>query len=286
MMPLFGGLGLLCLLLHVFARSPREALGLAAVLAILMTYPAIQFSIRHVFHLEILFWLGMLFLIRLPFSWHEVKEAGPRFAAWLAGGGALVATTYTALLWHQDRVLPQLVADLLAAPRESVEISGSTGADGTTLVAIPLPERYRELVSGPSDAETPAVALISNPWRVQAAADRLLLTVGGRECPSGTFSLGFVYKKGPDIWQPFDHTMEVLAPPSAESRTRVIVPAFYRATQYLEALSLPAGRAHCIDRVERIEKRGPLPAIFSAVLPPDWQSLSWHQGYGSFSLGQ
>lgn len=284
-LPWFGGLGLVCLLLHVFTRSPRQALGLAAVLAILLSYPAIQFSIRHVFHLEILFWLALVFLIRLPFCWREAIGASPRFAIWLGGGGVLVAATYASLLWDQDRALPRLIADLVAAPREAMGISDAAGADGTTLVTIPLPEGYRDLVSGPSDSFTPAIALIDINWQVRAAADRLLITVGGAECPAGVFSLRFVYKKSPDVWQPFDHAMTVLAPSNPEARTLVIAPAFYRPTQYLEALSLPAGRAHCIDRIERIKKTSPLPALFAAVLPPGWQRLHWHQGYGSFSLG-
>jgi hypothetical protein len=284
-LPWFGGLGLVCLLLHVFARSPREALGLTVVLAIVLAYPAIQFSLRHVFHLEILFWLALVFLIRLPFCWREATSSGPRFAIWLARGGVLVAAVYTSLLWYQDRVFPRLIADFVAAPREAIAISNAAGAEGTTLVKIPLPEAYRDLVSGSSDSLTPAIALIDIDWQVRAAADRLLLTIGGEQCPAGIFSLGFVYKKRPEVWQPFDHAMEVLAPSSPEARTLIIAPAFYRPTQYLEALSLPAGRARCIDRIERIKTTGPLPAFFAVVLPPGWQSLRWHQGYGSFSFG-
>jgi hypothetical protein len=284
-LPLIGGVGLLCFVLLIFAQSPREALGVTITLAILMMYPAIEFSMRHVFHLELLFWLGIVSLARFPFHLGEAKRAALRFAFWLGSVGAFVAITYAALLWYQDRVLLQRVADLVAEPRESVDISQSTTADGTTLIEIPLPDRYMGLTSGPSDAETPAIALINNPWRVQAAADRLILTVGGAECPPGVFSLGFVYKSKPDVWQSFDHSMPIQAPPSADFRTLVVVSAFYRATQYLEALRLPPGRAQCISQVERVEKKGPLPAVFSAVLPPGWQNLIWHQSYGSFSFG-
>ena len=51
-MPLLGFIGMLALLLRVTARNGREALAAATLFLALAGYPAVQFALRHVFHLE------------------------------------------------------------------------------------------------------------------------------------------------------------------------------------------------------------------------------------------
>lgn len=285
-LPWLGLLGLLCLLLKVFARNRRECAALALVLFALLTYPAIQFSVRHLFHLEILSWIGLLSLVSMPLHWREARNAAAGFAPWAVGVAAAVAAVYAGLITFQDYVLPSRVADLLRLPREPITAQASVDQTGRSLRSIPLPGSYQALVSGPPDSMNSGLPEVGNPGQVRAAADRLLITIGGPACPSGQFALGFQYRKRPNVWQPLDHDMEVTVPDDPAQRTMVITSAFYRPTQYLDALVLPPDHATCIEKVEHIVGDSPLPLSFSAVLLPDWTQARWHQGFGSFSIAR
>jgi hypothetical protein len=282
-LPWLGGLGLVCLLLQAYARSRRESAALAVLLAPLLTYPAIQFSVRHAFQLEIISWLGLLALVAMPFRWREARSSLRGFAAWAVGLAIPCAVAYAALIAFQDHALPARVADLLRLPREPIAVQAAPGADGRARLPIPLPDRYQGLVAAAADSMQISIPEIGNQWEVRAAADRLLISIGGPSCPPGRFALSFQYRKRPDVWQPLDHDVMVPVPLDASSRTMLIAPAFYRPTQYLEALVLPADRAACVDKVERMVGHTPLPMTFSAVLPHDWATARWHQAFGWFA---
>lgn len=283
-LPWVGAAGMLCLLLNVYARSRRECMALTITLALLLAYPGIQFSVRHLFHLEIVSWMALLSLALLPLRWRQLRAAMPAFTLWAAGGAAVVAAVYAALIVFQDRALPSRLADLLRLPRDPVPLQATSGPDGSTMLAIPLPDRYRALVAGPPDSMDIDLPGVGNQWDVRAAADRLLITLGGPGCPTAPFDLGFSYRKRSNVWQPLDRGMTVTAPADPAQRTLVLASAFYRPTQYLEALVLPPGHAACVQRIERIIGPNPLPLSFSAVLAPDSTHARWHQGFGSFAI--
>jgi hypothetical protein len=283
-LPWLGAAGILCLLLNVFARSRRECASLAITLALLLGYPGIQFSVRHLFHLEIVSWMGLLSLALLPLLWRQIRKAMPAFMLWAAGATAAGAAVYAALIMFQDRALPLQVANLLLLPHDPVPLQATSGPDGSTMLAIPLPDRYRALVSGPPDSMDIDMPSVGNQWDVRGAADRLLIRVGGPGCPTAQFDLGFSYRKRSNVWQPLDHGMTVTAPAEPAQQTLVFAPAFYRPTQYLEAIVLPPGHAACVRQIERIMGPNPLPLSFSAALAPDWTHARWHQGFGSFAI--
>ena len=251
-LPWLGAAGILCLLLNVFARSRRECASLAITLALLLGYPGIQFSVRHLFHLEIVSWMGLLSLALLPLLWRQIRKAMPAFMLWAAGATAAGAAVYAALIMFQDRALPLQVANLLLLPHDPVPLQATSGPDGSTMLAIPLPDRYRALVSGPPNSMDIDMPSVGNQWDVRGAADRLLIRVGGPGCPTAQFDLGFSYRKRSNVWQPLDHGMTVTAPAEPAQQTLVFAPAFYRPTQYLEAIVLPPGHAACVRQIERI----------------------------------
>ena len=71
-MPLLGFVGVLALLVRVAARSGREALALGILLLGLGCYPAIQFSVRHIFYLEFIWVLALLSLPCALWEWRRL----------------------------------------------------------------------------------------------------------------------------------------------------------------------------------------------------------------------
>jgi hypothetical protein len=283
-MPWVGCAGLLAFLLQAFARSPREAAALTFLLVSLMCYPAIQFSGRHLFYLEILQWLGLLSLITVLINWRSLLPALSRFTIWSVSIAGIAGITYVGLLTWQDRELRAEVLRLLSSQRESVSISRTTGAGPGSRLSFPVPDRYRVLVTSAPDAMNKDIPNVGGAYRVEADADRLLISVGGPGCAPGPLRIEFVYEKRSDVWQPLDHAIEVIVPANPGLKSLVIAPAFYRATQNFAALVVPPGRETCIAGVERLQSGMPgLPIVFSVVLPPDWQSLKFYQRFGGFA---
>ncbi len=282
-MPWLGCAGLLALLLRVYARSPRESLALAFAIACLAGYPSFQFSVRHLFHLQVLQWLGLFALAASVFEWRTLRAAAPKFALWAGLCLALGGGVYAFLMAAQDRGMKSEIAALLSGPREPVPFERQSDAEGRDRVVLPVPENRTAILRDRPDDLSATGGTAS---RVVAAADRLAVTIGGDQCPGGTFSLEFSYDKGPQTWQPLDHTIQVPAP-GPGGTTTVIAPAFYRATQHIGALVVPAGRGACIVKVERLPMGMPgLPIGFVAVLPPDWRERDFHQGFGGFPGGE
>ena len=282
-LPWLGAAGILCLLLNVFARSRRECASLAITLALLLGYPGIQFSVRHLFHLEIVSWMGLLSLALLPLLWRQIRKAMPAFMLWAAGAAAAGAAVYAALIMFQDRALPLQVANLLLLPHDPVPLQATSGPDGSTMLAIPLPTAIAHWCLGrPTDGHRHAGCgqPVGRPRRSRSAAHQ----TGRARLPNGQFDLGFCYRKRSNVWQPLDHGMTVTAPAEPAQQTLVFAPAFYRPTQYLEAIVLPPGHAACVRQIERIMGPKRLPLSFSAALTPDWTHARWHQGFGSFAI--
>jgi hypothetical protein len=155
--------------------------------------------------------------------------------------------------------------------------------EGNAIFSVPLPLQYRALVEGPPDSMTNFIGE-GVQWDVRAAADRLLLSVGGRDCPAGNFNLSFHYAKHDGVWQPFDHDIEIETWENQSDHTTVLVPAFYRPSQYLSEIRVPGSHAACIARIERVEGTTKLPIILTAVLAPGWQDRPLHRAFGGFPV--
>ncbi|KJC42506.1 hypothetical protein UP09_18585 [Bradyrhizobium sp. LTSP885] len=275
LLQLAGAAGLLVLLFRIFAKSPRQAGCIAFLFSFLLAYPAIQFSVRHFFHLEILSWLGMLSLIVVPTEWKAITGVKWRFSMWIIGIALTCSAGYCVLLALQDRVLAQQIAHLLALKREPVVTESERSEGDRVAWRLQIPSRYTDLVSGPIDSLSSRLPEVGIEWDVRAAADRLLITVGGPSCPAGEFAITFTYQKRPEVFQPLDHAFTVTADPT--QKTMLVAPAFYRSTQYLSEISVPSSRRSCVLRIERIWGDSPLPSSFTAVLVSDWIRHRLHQ---------
>jgi hypothetical protein len=277
--------GLIAFFWRVDSASPREALALCLMLGALLAYPVVQFSIRHVFHLEFIWVAALLSLIHLPFERVARRSVSLRFVASVAITGIAIFTVRYGLTAYQDRSLVRLFGSLLSQPREPVtDRSSGVAGDGKAVFAVPLPDQYRSLVAGRFDSMTRNMGAFGLQADVRAAADRLLLTIGPG-CDQGKLALSVRYAKRAEVWQPFDHELTV-ENHGAGDTTTVLIPAFYRPTQYLSGIEIPAAQAGCITKIERVNGTTVLPIILTAVFSPGWQQRPLHRSLGGFPVSR
>ena len=284
-LPVICLIGLIAFFWRVDSSSPREALALGVLLGALLAYPVMQFSVRHVFHLEFIWVIAVVSLIQLAF---QRKARGPvsfRFAASVAAIGVFIFGVRFGLTVYQDRSLNLLFSSLLGDSRVLVSDSHSgVASDGKAVFSVPLPDRYRSLVEGPFDSMTSNMGELGLQANVRAAADRLLLTVGGSGCPQGKMTLSVRYAKRVEVWQPFDFDLTIEKEDSGDGSAVILIPAFYRPTQYLSGIAVPAAQAGCIRKVERLEGKTVLPVILTAIVSTVWQQRPLHRSLGGFPV--
>ncbi|MBY3165954.1 hypothetical protein HFO65_35985 [Rhizobium laguerreae] len=277
-MPWLGMAGMFIFFFRLWVKSRQEALALGVLFTALVTYPVVQFSIRHVFHLEFIWVLAMLSLLELPFTFREITRSGRSYPAVVAVISILGFSAYLLLVQRQQDILVRQFKALLSQPRQ--QVAEAVGVERPVRLIVPLPPQYAGLVASSADSMTPLIASIGIQWDVRSAADRLLLTVSGAGC-SGEIVVSSNYTKRDDVWQPFDQQIMVPLDGSGEG-THVLIPAFYRPTQYLSDVSLDKLPQRCAVRLERMQGKTTFPSLLSAVLPPGWSSRSLHAGFGHF----
>jgi hypothetical protein len=283
-LPFACGVGLVVFFLYVATSSAYEALALFLMFAALLLYPVFQFSIRHVFHLEFVWIVSVLALIRAPFEWATVRPVLPRFCIVASTIAISVLTIRTGLTIYQNQALLKQFEGVLARPRETIELANTSERDGKAVFRVPLPERYRSLVESAPDSMNDQIGEVGVEWDVRAAVDRLMLTLGGPNCRVGKMILSFHYTKRDGIWQPLDHNLVVETPEDQVQQTLVLTPVYYRPTQYFSAIEISKEYADCLVKIERLEGHFTLPSILTAVLAPGWRSRPLYRGFGSFPL--
>lgn len=277
-MPFVGLAGVLAWLSRVAARNLREAWGLAVLLLALAAYPCIQFSTRHIFYLEFIWAFATLSLPAAVWEWRRLRTVLPRVALVAAAVLGSVALAYAGLARIQQQRLITTFSDLLRQPRETVALQRETQSDGSVLLRVPVPSSQAAIVAGPPDSMTPHIAEVGAENDVRAGAERMILVMGGSECLDRAAALGLRYDHRPGIWQPLDGTL------TARPGDIVVFPAFYRATQSFAGVVLPPADAECSVRLDRVPLSNDLPAVLTAVLPPDWKSLPLVKRLGSFGV--
>ncbi len=281
-MPALCALGLVVFFWRLSAVNARETVAVSLLFAALLGYTVAQFAIRHVFCFEFFWIASLLALLHAPFEWRRLRSVALPFGAVFAAGLCVVVALRTGLAFYQDRALRSAFTELLGQPREAVKGSISQ-TDAASVFALPIPDRYRDVVDGPPDSMF-NYSGTGVQWSARAAADRLLLVLGGPGCSPGKFDVSFHYQKRDGVWQPFDHALTVETPEDGSKRTFVLVPAFYRFSQHLSAIEVPRERSACLAGVERIVGPTRLPMILTAVLAPGWEDRSLHRAFGGFPV--
>lgn len=277
-MPILGFAGMLALLLRVAARHGREALALTGLFLALAGYPAMQFAVRHVFHLEFIWVLALLSLPVALWEWRRLRPVAPRYAlsaGFVIGG---IAIAYVVLINIQQRRLEDEFSSLLALPRSAIATEREPLDNGMVMLRVAVPAAHKALVEGSPDSMTNRIDMVAVQHDVRAGGDRLLLTLGGSVCPATAAAVRLQYDHRPSRWQALDQTLSVTAGDT------VVFPAFYRATQNFGGVVLPASHAGCEANLFRLPLTYSLPLVLTAVLPADWRSRPLRKGFGAFDV--
>jgi len=261
MITLVGLAGFFAFMLRVYARSPMEAGATGLLLLTLMAAPGLQFSLRHLFHLEVFYWLFVTSLVVLTVEFTRLRPYFFPFLRWSAVILVICGLGYGALLLAQDRLLGSAVARVIAQPRAPLVAHAGPSTGDTVKLELPIPPEYRDVVSN------------DTTFLVRSVADRLVLTIGGPACPPGPFTLRFAYAKYAD----FNRNLTVEAPSDPSQRTTVIAPAYYTPQAHFEGFVVPQDRVGCIDQIGKVTWGERLPSSFTAVLKPDWKNESMFQ---------
>ena len=261
--PLIGALGAGALLWRRFVHSGREALCLTLLFGFLITYPALQFSPRHVFHLEFVWIISILSLVSLYFDPPVNRQRLKLFVTYALGLVILIAAAYGSSILWQRKALAFEVAKLLELPRQNIETGETVLPNGDRLLKVDVPDAYRELIMSPADSMTPQIRYKGIQWDVRAAADRLLVKLEGRSCTGNDRSVRLKYNHGKEVWQTLDATLYFF-PEAGKSRAAAFFPAFYRPTQYFDGILIPAKLANCTVSLERIVGESRLPLVMTA----------------------
>lgn len=273
---------LVALLFQRYAQSPREALALFVLFGVLAAYPSIQFSARHVFHLEFLWIVAVLSLpglLRMPWT---AWRAFPAFAGRAVGVLAGLVGIYLVAVIYQHLALHHAVHVLLDGPAEPVSSAPITLANGERFFAVPVPPAQQPLLVGPTDSLVLASRFRGIRWDVRAGLDRLFVEVGGARCNLDGLTLDVHYAHQPDTWQPFDNRFRLLRTPQ-RGTVGFLIPAFYRSTQHFDGILLPASARDCTVSITRLLGSTRLPTVFTATLDGRRILGPSHYGFGGFA---
>ena len=281
-LPYIGLFGLLALVFRTYDRSPREAVCISAIIATLLMPLGIQFSARHFFQYEVIFWLGILSVISLPFEFTRLRKSLPTFGRWLAALFVLGGLGYTCLLLIQDELLTRQIVHILDATRESVPTTTVQLDDRQTLIEVPIPPAAATIpgfsVNG-IDESLYRTLFTDEHWRISAltVADRLLISIGGPSCLPGQLNLTLSYEG----YLKFSRSLTIDV--SADgNKTLLIAPAFYNRLERFRGIAISSDRTNCIADVSKVLDDRRLPIIFSVALTPQWRSEPKFQHFGGF----
>lgn len=257
-----GIVGALALLYRCYVRSKREAFCIFVLLGLLVTYPGLQFSPRHTFHLEFIWVVCVLSILSVIIECREWRKL-PGFLGYVVAFGGLTGVIYLGALQYQKHVLADEVKNLLTLPRQPLSSNDRLLDSGDRFYPVEVPDSYQLLVAGRPDSMTPKIAIIGAQWDVRAAADRLLVHVGGDTCNVKGFRAVAKYKHSKDVWQPLDVELTILRAP-ASGKATLLFSAFYRPTQYFDGLLVQKEFANCNISIERVVGESSLPFVFTA----------------------
>ena len=281
-LPYIGLFGFLALVFRTFDRSPREAVCISAIVTALLMPLGIQFSERHFFQYEVIFWLGILSAVSLPFEFTRLRKSLPGFARRLAVALVLGGFGYACLLLIQDEILTRQIVHILDAKRESVPTTTVQLDDRQTLIEVPIPPAAASIPDfsvNEIDESLYRTLFTDEHWRISASAvaDRLLISIGGPSCLPGQLNLTLSYEG----YLKFSRSLTIDV--SADgNKTLLIAPAFYNRLERFRGIAISSDRTSCIADVSKVLDDRRLPIIFTAALAPQWRSEPKFQRFGGF----
>ena len=256
-------------LLAVSATDVRRAILLAIGVAYLAGYPAIQFHIRHFFHLEFVVWLAIAFTVQTAFSAAALRlrsrpapDAPAPVPVRLAARSMLTFATVALVMaaaplvaarGYQARHVRPLLQRYADAPSHEVPRVAETLADRTLLR---LPTFW--------DRRDP---------RDPVSAEMLVAEL---DASCAVARLTFRYDSLHQVTD-FSGTIALELPPG-EGPTRVLFPAYYReGASHFVGVEVPHGDEACVLKLSRVDDLRPLPMLITLRLPPRWTDARLYQ---------
>jgi hypothetical protein len=253
-------------LVIIAARSFRVAFCAALVVLYFSAYTVLQFSLRHIFHLEIFGWVAAAFLVQsivtAIVAWRRREvlpdlDWRPALAA-----GLLLMSIPAVVLWaarsYQDARLPRLVTSYLAAPREPVpyRVVNGSSADRVLLRLDQAP-----------------------PPKGEMRVDYLVVEL--RNSPAAGLLL---FRNKPIASPVWDHarSVSVARTPSMNDAypsdvTRYFFPAYSGPESLFEGIELARDAVPAVAGIYRLKRSPDLPLLLWMTLPADWRERPRHQ---------
>jgi hypothetical protein len=240
-----------------FLAAVELRLGLFALFIVLYFggYPMLQFGVRHYFHLEVLIWLAIAFVVeqivrrvrqtglRGDQLWRTSSSGAP--LNWIRAGTmvAVVAVCAVAALWaaraYQRRTVIALFREYIDAPRQPMH-QGPLAAD--VLYRLPL-------------GRAPG----TDPYPV----DVIEIEMDAARCAPQA-AVTFRYREA----QPeFTHVVAIGARPEVPGLGRMFEPVYDK----FEGVEFAGAGPGCVTGVYRMSAPDQLKVLLSATLAPDWE---------------
>lgn len=248
----------------------RAPLTLVAFAAYFAGYPAIQFHVRHYFHLEFITWWSLGFLaqhlvgvLRRRAGWSRWRssliDAAPRAGAVLAVTALLAVTPVAALrAWQDGRLSDAFAEEYLAAAREDLPV-----------VADPLDDGGRTLLALPTLWD-------GVPGGTEVRAAYLAVEFSSASCPVPDVSVAFRFRD-PAATEDYRKVMDArLAPGGAP--TTVFFPVYDApALAAFRGVDVRTSERGCLSRISRVAEAD-LPRLLLVLnLTPAWREATLHQ---------
>jgi len=278
-------------LMIIGARSTWAAVALLLFLLYYAGYPAIQFNVRHFFHLEFVGWWALAFVLQQAASWtwsaaralidggrsalRPALAARPlaRLAAFVLAATTIVLGSLATLRAYQAPHVRSMLRAYQAAPKERLATTVSTEGE-KTLIASPS-------LWNPLPAETAGMPVraryIVADFSSSATCDAVQLPVKFRywyQDKTSDFSRPMVLKLSRD-----------------GEPTRIFFPAYHDAAwssaqgsmaSFFDGIEVPRGYDGCMTGLYRIADLAQYPVLLDITFAPRWEEATPFQTLSAF----
>lgn len=258
--------GILLLLTYIYSKSKAEFLGIAVLFLFLLSYPSIQFSLRHFFYLIIYFWLGLTSLVLLPWFFTNLL-LNLKTCFKLLFGFFLIYAIFLCINFYQNYLVRDSILDILSGPKTLIPLRTLDSSSEKVLLKVPVPEIYKNLITSDPDDMGGSNLRRNVPKIIRAGSARLLVTINPLICQSSKVDLYLDYKKTGQVWQ---ETLERKIPfnlsQNRELKQYLIFSSFYRPTQFFNGLSVKKEDVECIEKIELLNSASDLTSLLTIKL--------------------
>jgi hypothetical protein len=265
-------------LVIVSSTSLSGAFALLAFLLYYAGYPAIQFHVRHFFHLEFIAWFALGFVVERVTQWLWTLASSSRQASvallrasvpHIARAGIFAVTAAAAVMGglsglrlYQQSHVGTLLSAYAEAPRERMPTTAVVEGEETLVSSTDLwAQRPREEPIEP------------------VSAHYLVAEFSGRACGVARLPVTLRYE-----WadKSNDFSRDLLLPLDSREPIRVFFPAYYNQRwSYFAGVTLPTRYADCLTALSRVDDRVMPPLLLDLTFTPRWREQALYQTLAS-----